>query len=177
MSDTTDVITAEIPGADPSYFTSLTMAHRLNATDKKRLGLPEDANVKAGATVRVLKEHARTLIAAGYAQVDPEDQAAVDEALARTAANAKSQGEAPDAGEGTDKDAGEGDAAKASEGDSADASEGAEGSAADAPDSSLTEALASAEAPSSPDAPTASGDPVQPVPVEIVKVSARKGRE
>lgn len=105
MSDENSVISAQVEGAQESDFATLKMAHPLNKKDKERLGIDPEANVVTGSTVRVLKSHARTLIGAGYAQVDPEDHDAVRKVLRGENAEASTAAEAPDAGEGTAQDA------------------------------------------------------------------------
>ena len=75
------VIEAQVPGDDPAKFTTLTLAHPLNKQTKEFLGLPADSRAEVGAKVRVNKNGARALINAGLVCVDPEDRAAVREAL------------------------------------------------------------------------------------------------
>lgn len=89
---TDEVIVATIPGDDESKFITLTLANPLNERDKQYLGLPPESPAEVGQKVRVNKNGARAIINAGYATVDPEDNAAVRSVL---------RGETADAGEPT----------------------------------------------------------------------------
>lgn len=74
---------AEVPAAvDPNKVT-IKLAHPLTRIDDLRhLGLPErDGGYTVNDEVQVTKAGARTLINAGYAQVDPENTAAVEAVL------------------------------------------------------------------------------------------------
>lgn len=63
------------------------LAHPLDKEDDlRRLGLePKEGGYKPHDEIRVTRDNARILISAGYAQVDPEDKAAVAAALNPTA--------------------------------------------------------------------------------------------
>lgn len=78
---------AAAPAADPNMVT-IKLANPIDKiSDIQRLGLDETRlggyNVHDEITVSL--DNARTLITAGYAQVDPEDQKAVDAALTPSA--------------------------------------------------------------------------------------------
>lgn len=78
-SDTpvSDVVVAQIPGANPDNFVSITLSNPLNARDREFLGLPVDASTEVGQRLRVSKNGAKAVIHAGYATIDPEDSEAV----------------------------------------------------------------------------------------------------
>lgn len=76
--------TAQIDGLDEKDLVTLKLAHPLNDLDKQRLGLPQDSSTGTGDEIKVRASDARTIITAGYAQVDPEDNVAVAEALGET---------------------------------------------------------------------------------------------
>lgn len=80
MSET--VAYAEVPGATKDDLVVLALAHPLNAKDRETLGLSADASTEVGDKIGVRKDHAKALIGGGYAQVDPEDKAAVKAILA-----------------------------------------------------------------------------------------------
>lgn len=71
---------------DPNLV-SIKLAHPLDKEDDlRRLGLePKEGGYKPHDEIRVTRDNARMLISAGYAQVDPEDKAAVAAALNPTA--------------------------------------------------------------------------------------------
>lgn len=104
---TDEAVVAQVQGAQDSDLVAIVLAHPLNKKDKQRLGIAEDARCEVNTTVKVLHDHARTLISAGYAQVDPEDHEAVKRALKgdRKPVETSGSAEAPQAGEGTDSDA------------------------------------------------------------------------
>lgn len=77
----TDVIQAEVPGAEEGDYVEVALAHPLNERDLERLGLPKKAKTYPGTIVSVYKQHAKTLITAGYAQVDSEDPKAIKRVL------------------------------------------------------------------------------------------------
>lgn len=62
---------------------SVKLAHPIgDAEDITRLGLePKDAGYNVGDSIRVRRDDARTLINAGYAQVDPENAEQVSKTL------------------------------------------------------------------------------------------------
>jgi hypothetical protein len=73
--------------ADPGDTVTVTLAHPLsNIEHLRRLGLDTDKEngYEAGEDITVRREDARSLITAGYAQVDPEDTDAVNRALGLT---------------------------------------------------------------------------------------------
>jgi hypothetical protein len=70
--------TAKIEGVSTKSLRTVTLAHPLNARDMQRLALSDGSETgEVGDRVKVTPDHAATLINAGYAQVDPEDAAAV----------------------------------------------------------------------------------------------------
>lgn len=78
----TNVHRADIPGAEDKDLATITLAHPLDKDrDLQTLGLPLGQPIGVGETVMIRKDHAKTLITAGYAQVDPEDADAVRKAL------------------------------------------------------------------------------------------------
>lgn len=86
-TDAPKVHRADVPGAKDGDLTVVVLAHPLsNDVDLQTLGLPLGQPVNAGERVAVRPDHARTLIGAGYAQVDSEDTEAVAAALGQTLA-------------------------------------------------------------------------------------------
>lgn len=85
MSDKTGkTVKAQVPGATDADLTSITLAHPLTRPeDFTMLGIPlDEAPLAAGTKVQVRREHALSLIGAGYAQdVDPDNPASVAKAL------------------------------------------------------------------------------------------------
>jgi hypothetical protein len=81
--DTTPAVDAA-PEQDRTGRVKIVLAHPLDRErDITRLRLDQkDGGYKVGEDVWVLPADAKTLIAAGYAQVDPEDNAAVAAVLA-----------------------------------------------------------------------------------------------
>lgn len=74
----TDTDTDLQPGARNDGLVNVLLAHPLNADrDLTRLGLPPDTPCNVGDIVTVDRWQAQSLIGAGLAQVDPEDNAAV----------------------------------------------------------------------------------------------------
>ena len=66
----------------------ITLAHPIDRVEDKRyLGLDEEGTYNPGDEVTVNKNGARSLIASGYAAVDPEDAVAVAESLGETPPN------------------------------------------------------------------------------------------
>lgn len=78
---TTEVVEATVPGDDESKFVVITLSNPLNENDRVYLGLPKDASTEVGQKIKVNKNGAKTVINAGYATIDPEDNIAVQRAL------------------------------------------------------------------------------------------------
>lgn len=76
---------ARFAGVKESDLRAVKLAHPLSAEAKQRLGLPEDSAANVNDEIKVRDSDARSLIGAGYAQVDPEDAPAVAEALGEPA--------------------------------------------------------------------------------------------
>lgn len=105
MSDT-EPLTANVPESDIPNLVTVNLAHPLQSKETlQHLGLPEDAVTMPGDPIRVRKDHAKSLIAAGYVTVDPEDNDAVAAALGAEPAGGVSGANPPQASEsGTDNE-------------------------------------------------------------------------